>query len=157
MAVIEVVALGLVLLVIVLVVGIFTGAFGGKSSGTRSTPSVAVVRLAGFKDGHEELQLRVNDQLIRRISDQGLRPADYQAQVQEVEQLASSLAAALNIEVWLRRADVRDQPGWPTRSRRKPERLTQRRKDQRNVSVRSLRLCVTWFQDRWAASFQPVL
>ena len=111
MAVIEFVALGLVLLVIVLVVGIATGAFGGKGSGTRSTPSVAVVRLAGFKDGHEELQLRVNDQLIRRISDQGLRPADYQAQVQEVEQLASSLAAALNIEVWLRRADVRDQPG----------------------------------------------
>ena len=33
------------------------------------------------------------------------------AQVQEVEQLASSLAAALNIEVWLRRGDVRDQPG----------------------------------------------
>ena len=111
MAVIEVVALGLVLLVIVLVVGIFTGAFGGKSSGARSTPSVAVVRLAGFKDGHEELQLRVNDQLIRRISDQGLRPADYQALVQEVEQLASSLAVALNIEVWLRHADVRDQPG----------------------------------------------
>jgi hypothetical protein len=111
MAAIEVVALGLVLLVIVLVVGIFTGAFGGKLGGARSTPSVAVVRLAGFKDGHEELQLRVNDQLIRRISDQGLRPADYQAQVQEVEQLASSLAAALNIEVWLRRADVRDQPG----------------------------------------------
>ena len=111
MAIIEFIALGLVLLVIVLVVGIFTGAFGGKSIGSRSTPSVAVVRLAGFKDGHEELQLRVNDQLIRRISDLGLRPADYQAQVQEVEQLASSLAAALNIEVWLRRADVRDQPG----------------------------------------------
>ena len=111
MAVIEVVALGLVLLVIVLVVGIFTGAFGGRLGGARSTPTVAVVRLAGFKDEHEELQLRVNDQLIRRISDQGLRPADYQAQVQELEQLASSLAAALNIEVWLRRADVRDQPG----------------------------------------------
>jgi hypothetical protein len=111
MAVIEAVALGLVLLVIVLVAGIATGAFGGKPGGPRSAPSVAVVRLAGFKDGHEELQLRVNDRLIRRIGDQGLRPADYQQQAQEVEQLASSLAAALGVEVWLRRADVREQPG----------------------------------------------
>jgi len=60
--------------------------------------------------GHEELQLRVNDQLIRRISDQGLRPAEYQAATEELEQLASSLAAALGVEVWLRRLDAQKLP-----------------------------------------------
>ena len=110
MAAIEIVALGLVLLVIVLVVGILTGGLGGRVGGTRPAPTVAVIRLTGHKDGREELQLRVNDQLIRCVSDQGLRPADYQAQTDELEQLASSLAAALGVEVWLRRADVREQP-----------------------------------------------
>ena len=108
--IIEFIALGLVLLVIVLVVGIFTGAFGGKASGTRSTPSVAVVRLTGFKDGHEELQLRVNDQLIRRISDQGLRPRITRRRCRRSSSLRQP-GRGLNIEVWLRRADVRDQPG----------------------------------------------
>jgi hypothetical protein len=110
MAVIEVVALGLVLLVIVLVVGIFTGALQGKAVSLRTSPSVAVVRLMGYKDGHEELCLRVNDQAIRSITDQGVRPAEYQSQAEELEKLASSLAAALGVEVWLRRADVREQP-----------------------------------------------
>lgn len=111
MAVIEMIALGLVLLVIFLVVGIFTGALGDKGIGGRAAPTVALVRLSGATDGHAELHLRVNDQLIRRVSDQGLRPADYQAQVEELETLASGLAAALAVEVWLRRTDVRKQPG----------------------------------------------
>jgi hypothetical protein len=111
MAVIEIVALGLVLLVIVLVVGILTGSVSGRPDSTRVTPSVAVVRLTGHKDGHEELQLRINDQSIRCVSDLGLRPADFQAQSDELERLASSVAAALGVEVWLRRADVREQPG----------------------------------------------
>ncbi len=110
MAVIEIVALALVLLVIVLVAGIFTGAFQGTASRLRPSPNVAVIRLAGYKDGHEEMCLRVNDQAIRRITDQGLRPAEYQAQAEELEKLASSLATALGVEVWLRRADVREQP-----------------------------------------------
>jgi hypothetical protein len=109
MAVIEIIALGLALLVILLVVGIFTGAVGGKWAGARPTPSVAIVRVARARDGHEELRLHVNDQLIRRVSDQGLRPAEYQAQADELEALASSLAAALGVEVWLRRAEAGEQ------------------------------------------------
>lgn len=107
MAVIEIVALGLVLLVIVLVVGMLTG----RPGGARAMPSVAVVRLTGHKDGHEELQLRINDQLIRGVSDLGLRPGDFQTQSDELERLASSVAAALGVEVWLRRADVRERSG----------------------------------------------
>ncbi len=106
MVAIEVVALGLVILVILLVAGIVTGAVGGRSPDARAAPTVALVRLREA-NGHEELQLRVNDQIIRQINDQGMRPADYQAQVEEMETLASSLAAALGVEVWLRRAESR--------------------------------------------------
>jgi hypothetical protein len=105
MAVIEIIALGLAVLVIFLVVGIFTGTARNRG------PTVALVRVPAAAGGHEELQLRVNDQLIRRISDQGLRPAEYQAAAEELELLASSLAAALGVEVWLRRLDAAKQPG----------------------------------------------
>jgi len=110
MAVIEIIALGLAVLVIFLVVGIFTGLVGDRGIGGRAAPTVALVRVPAAAGGHEELQLRVNDQLIRRISDQGLRPAEYQAATEELEQLASSLAAALGVEVWLRRLDAQKLP-----------------------------------------------
>lgn len=110
MAIIEIVALGLVVLAIALVAGIAMGAFPGKSAGANQPPSVLLIRLAGYKDGHEEMHLRINAQLIQSISDQGLRPADYLAQAAELEKLAGRLAAALGVEVWLRRADAKDQP-----------------------------------------------
>lgn len=105
MAVIEMIALGLAVLVIFLVVGIFTGVIGERNHG-RAAPTVALVRVPAGANTHEELQLRVNDRLIRRVSAEGLRPADYQVATEELEQLASSLAVALGVEVWLRRADV---------------------------------------------------
>lgn len=111
MAVIEMIALGLAALVIFLVIGIFTGAVGDRASGGRAAPTVALVRLPTAAGGREELQLRVNDELIRRVSDQGLRPAEYQAAVEELELLASNLAAALGVEVWLRRTDAHKQAG----------------------------------------------
>lgn len=107
MAVIEMLALALVVLVILLVIGIYAGAFGARGIGAPARPTVALVRVASGPEGHEELQLRVNDRLIRRVSDQGLRPADYQAQADELELLASSLATALGVEVWLRRVEAR--------------------------------------------------
>lgn len=111
MAFIEIVALGLVLLVIVLVAGIAMGAFPGKGAAINRPPSILLIRLTGYKDGHDEMHLCINDQLIRRISDQGLRPADYLTQADELEKLAGRMAAALGVEVWLRRADATDQPG----------------------------------------------
>jgi len=110
MAVIEIIALGLGVLVIFLVVGIFAGPGSDRGIGGRTAPTVALVRLPAAAGGHEELQLRVNDQLIRRVSDQGLRPAEYQAATEELEQLASSLAAALGVEVWLRRMAAAERP-----------------------------------------------
>ncbi|GEM_PF-2270659 len=111
MVVIEVIALGLVVLVILLVIGIVIGALGDRSAGGRAVPTVALVRLLGAADGHEELQLRVNDRIIRQISDQGMRPDSYQAEVAALEELASGLATALGVEVWLRRDDSRKQAG----------------------------------------------
>jgi hypothetical protein len=111
MAVIEIIALGLGVLVIILVIGIFAGPGSDRGIGGRAAPTVALVRVPAAAGGHEELQLRVNDQLIRRVSDQGVRPAEYQAATEELEQLASSLAAALGIEVWLRRADAAKPAG----------------------------------------------
>ncbi len=111
MAVIEILALALVVLVILLVIGIYTGVFGGRGIGASARPTVALVRVAAGADGHEELQLRVNDQLIRRVSDEGLRPAEYQAAADELEKLASALADALGVEVWLRRVEARPAGG----------------------------------------------
>ncbi|MGC8782672.1 MAG: hypothetical protein ACP5UQ_17560 [Anaerolineae bacterium] len=107
MAVIELLALALVVLVILLVIGIYAGAFGARGIGASPRPTVALVRVAAGADGHEEMQLRVNDRLIRRVSAEGLRPAEYQAAADELEQLASTLAEALGVEVWLRRVEAR--------------------------------------------------
>ncbi|MCX7670203.1 MAG: hypothetical protein N2439_09040 [Anaerolineae bacterium] len=111
MAVIEILALALVVLVILLVIGISIGAFGARGIGASPRPTVALVRVTAGADGHQELQLRVNDQLIRRVSEQGLRPAEYQAAADELEQLASTLAEALGVEVWLRRLEARSASG----------------------------------------------
>lgn len=110
MIAIEVVAFGLGIVLIVLVIGIALGWFGERSGRSqRSTPSVTVVRISGHRDGHEEMQLLVNEQIIRHISDLAMRPADYQAQVEELEKLASSLANALGVEVWLRRLEGQER------------------------------------------------
>jgi hypothetical protein len=110
MAVIDIMALLLPILLILLVVGIVAGWFGERGRiGQRAAPSVAVVRLGGYKDGHEDVRLLVNGQIIRHVSDEGTRAADYQAQVEDLEKLASSLAAALGVEVWLRRADASER------------------------------------------------
>ncbi len=108
MAAIEIIALIMAGLVVLLVAGLLAGWWTGK--GTRPAPTVTLLRLTGFRSYREEVRLLVNDRLIRRVSDEATRAADYQAQVEELEVLASSLAAALGVETYLRRVDVREHP-----------------------------------------------
>jgi hypothetical protein len=108
MAAIEIIALIMAGLVVVLIAGMLSGWWTGKA--TKPAPTVTLLRLTGLRSNHEELRLLVNDRLIHRVSDEATRAAEYQAQVDELEKLASSLSTALGVEIYLRRADVHEHP-----------------------------------------------
>jgi hypothetical protein len=68
--------------------------WGRLGRGAPHAPSVKLVRAARDAQGREELLLTVNDRVILAASNEGLRLADYAERVEQIEAVATRLAAA---------------------------------------------------------------
>jgi hypothetical protein len=90
------------------------------------TPVVKLVRLVSYPDHHEELRLLVNEQLILSVSDEGLRQEAYAAETERLESVATSIAAALGVNVELSRVDASTEANGGGRNNdvRRKERLS---------------------------------
>ncbi len=81
----------------------------GRGAGTaRSRPESGAVRVRlerrmKFPEGIEETRLLINDQPILVASGEGLRLADYADEVEQLETMATKIAAALGVNVELSR------------------------------------------------------
>jgi hypothetical protein len=101
-----------------LIVGVLAWALGwGRAGrGAPRTPSVKLVRTARTAQGREELLLTVNERVILAADSQGVRLSDYAEQVEQMEAVATRLAAALGAPVEFARAAARkpgDEAGIP--------------------------------------------
>jgi hypothetical protein len=101
-----------------LIVGVLAWALGlGRAGkGAPRTPSVKLVRTARTPQGREELLLTVNERVILAADSQGVRLSDYAEQVEQMEAVATRLAAALGAPVEFARAAPRkpgDETGIP--------------------------------------------
>jgi hypothetical protein len=90
---------------------------GGKGvlSAPRGHP-VKLVRSARTAQGREELLLTVNDRVILAANNEGVRYSDYAEQVEQIEAIATRLAAALGTPVEFARTSARkpgDETGIP--------------------------------------------
>ena len=95
-----------------LIVGALAWALGWGRAGKSAprTPSVKLVRTARTTQGREELLLTVNERVILAADSQGLRLSEYAEQVEQMEAVATRLAAALGTPVEFARAAPR-KPG----------------------------------------------
>jgi hypothetical protein len=102
-----------VLLVVVLAWALGWGRMG---RGAAHTPSVKLVRAPRNAQGREELLLTVNDRVILAANNEGMRLSDYAEHVEQLEALATRLAAALGTPVEFARSAARkpgEEPGIP--------------------------------------------
>ncbi len=88
----------------VLLVVVLGQVFGWKRTpeqrnGGPGTPSVKLVRSPRSPQGREELVLTVNDRAILAANSEGLRPAEFAEQVEQLEAVATRMAAALRVPV----------------------------------------------------------
>jgi hypothetical protein len=92
--------LGGVILALVLV-----KAFGRSANDARSRGSaqVRLERMMNAAAGVEETRLLLNDQPILMASSAGVRLADYADEVEQLETIATRIAAALDVDVQLTR------------------------------------------------------
>jgi hypothetical protein len=100
---------------------------GGR--GARVAPVVKLMRMVGYPDNHEELRLLLNEQVIQVVSDEGLRQEVYAAETERLEALATSIAAALDVNVELARVDATSESNGIIRRSaevRRKERLSRR-------------------------------
>jgi hypothetical protein len=102
-----------VLLVIILSQVFGWGRFG---KGAPRAPSVKLVRTPRTAQGREELLLTVNDRVILAANNEGVRLSDYADQVEQMEAVATRMAAALGTPVEFARTGARkpgDETGVP--------------------------------------------
>ena len=107
-----------VLVVIALLAFVLALAFGwGRfGKGGPHTPSVKLVRSPRTAQGREELLLTVNERVILAANNEGLRLSEYADQVEQMESVATRLAAALGTPVEFARTAARkpgDETGIP--------------------------------------------
>jgi hypothetical protein len=91
----------------------------------RALPLVRLVRQTPPADGHEETRLLINEQAIVTASSQGLRLADYAAEVEQIEAMATRIASALGVNVELARIGLKSaelEEGVPVRQLPRGER-----------------------------------
>ncbi len=92
----------LVAVVVALVFGL-----GRPGRGAPHAPSVKLVRSPRNAQGREELLLTVNDRVILAANSEGLRLSDYADRVEQMEAVATRLAAALGTPVEFARSASR--------------------------------------------------
>jgi hypothetical protein len=107
-----------VLVVIALLVGVVALVFGWGRMGKGSprVPLVKLVRTVPTAQGREQLLLTVNERVILAADSEGMRLSDYAEQVEQMEAVATRLAAALGTPVEFSRAAPRkpgDEAGIP--------------------------------------------
>jgi hypothetical protein len=106
-----------VLVVMALIAGVLALAFGWRpGKGAPRAPSVKLVRTARTVQGREQLLLTVNERVILAADNEGVRLSDYAEQVEQMEAVATRLAAALGTPVEFTRAAQRkpgDETGIP--------------------------------------------
>lgn len=80
-------------------------AFGRSANDTRSrgAAQVRLERMMSSADGVEQTRLLLNDQAILIASSAGVRLADYADEVEQLEAIATHMAAALGVTVELTR------------------------------------------------------
>jgi len=100
--------LGAGVLLVIILAQVFGWGRGGK--GAPRTPSVKLVRTPRTAQGREELLLTVNERVILAANNEGLRLSDYAEHVEQLEALATRLAAALGTPVEFARTGAR-KPG----------------------------------------------
>jgi len=116
--------LGGIILTLVLV-----KAFGRSSTDARprGTAQVRLERSMNAADGVEETRLLLNAETILVASSAGVRLADYAAEVEQLESLATHMASALGVTVELTRLSGKD--GRPAEDAVAVRRLPQNRQD----------------------------
>ncbi len=84
-------------------------AFGWKSRPDQagSAPSVKLVRVPRTAEGREETLLTVNDRVILAAHNEGVRLSDFADQLEQLEAVATRMAAALGVSVEFARADAK--------------------------------------------------
>jgi hypothetical protein len=107
-----------ILVVVALLVGLVALLLGWGRSGRSAprTPAVKLVRTQRTAQGREELLLTVNERVILAADNEGVRLSDYAERVEQMEAVATRLAAALGTPVEFVRAVPRkpgDEAGIP--------------------------------------------
>jgi hypothetical protein len=100
--------------VLLVVVVAWALGWGRMGRGATHTPSVKLVRAPRNAQGREELLLTVNDRVILAADNEGVRLSDYADRVEQMEAVATRLAAALGTPVEFARSAARkpgDEPG----------------------------------------------
>jgi hypothetical protein len=106
--------LGAGVLLVIILAQVF--GWGRSGKGAPRTPAVKLVRTPRTTQGREELLLTVNDRVILAANNEGLRLSDYAEHVEQLEALATRLAAALGTPVEFARTGARkpgDETGVP--------------------------------------------
>ena len=78
---------------------VLTRVFGRSASPPSATGAVKLVRSPRTADGREETRLLINDTLILTASNDGVRPAAYADEVEQLEAVAARIAGALGVSV----------------------------------------------------------
>jgi len=95
--------LGGVLLAVVLWYAIGRPSRPQKPAGA---PAVTLVRIPRRADGREETFLTVNDAVILSVSNEGVRLSEFADQLEQLEAIATRLAASLGVNVEFARASA---------------------------------------------------
>ena len=106
--------LGAGVLLVIILAQVF--GWGRSGKGAPRTPSVKLVRTPRTAQGREELLLTVNDRVILAANNEGVRLSDYAEQVEQMEAVATRMAAALGTPVEFARTGPRkpgDETGVP--------------------------------------------
>jgi hypothetical protein len=106
--------LGAGVLLVVILAQVF--GWGRSGKGAPGTPSVKLVRTPRTAQGREELLLTVNERVILAADNEGVRLSDYADQVEQMEAVATRMAAALGTPVEFARSGARkpgDETGIP--------------------------------------------
>jgi hypothetical protein len=106
--------LGAGVLLVIILAQVF--GWGRSGKGAPRTPSVKLVRTPRTAQGREELLLTMNDRVILAADNEGVRLSDYADRVEQMEAVATRLAAALGTPVEFARTGARkpgDETGIP--------------------------------------------
>jgi hypothetical protein len=72
---------------------------GRPKPASQSAPSVVLVRTPRTADGREETILTINDRVILTVNNEDMRLSEFADRLEQLEAVATRIAAALNVNV----------------------------------------------------------